>query len=585
MPSHPPTLELRHRWRRYLAARDDAGERTSAYRVGITASFTAEPLTPYLGAHLLTSADIQPEIHHAGFNTVIQTCLDPESAFGLTPSAIVVLWRIEDLYPRLQEPGVLGKSPLLSELLEMLGELTAALQALREHFAGTIVVSVPPFPSGVWMSPAGLADCAELGHVHRSVVAELLERLAQIERIRTLDLDTLQRYHGVAASEDRRKWYLYRQPYKEEMWECIGAAVTRILVVNQRAARKCVVLDCDNTLWGGVVGEEGLAGIALADDFPGSSYRDFQSELKGLKQSGIMLALASKNNAADVWEVFDRHDAMILRREDISSARIDWNDKASNLRAIAGELNIGLDALVFVDDSDFEVAQVHELLPEVTVVKVPEELSELPGLLTRLDLFERSQLSAEDRNRTRMMAEERDRNEVRDALTAQDFLDNLRLKVSVSDAEPAHLGRITQLVNKTNQFNLTTIRRSPDEVDDLNRRDDYQILMMRVEDRFGDYGLTGVAIVQHENKSWTLDTLLMSCRVLGRGVESAFLAAIAQAAGASGAASIIGRYVPTEKNALAANFFSAHGFQATPDGGWSARPEAVASCPSHIQLG
>ncbi len=232
-------------------------------------------------------------------------------------------------------------------LLEKINELADAVAALRKSFPGNIICSVPPFPHSPDHDIRSLSSVSTVGVLHQKVAETWTARIRAIDNIGLLDLDGLQRYFGVEASMDWRKWYLYRQPYSEAFWDAIGESAAALIRSQSTASKKCVVVDCDNTLWGGIIGEDGLAGIALGEDHPGSVFRDFQHQLLTLRSQGVMIALCSKNNEADVWEVFDKHDGMVLKRDDVVAARINWNDKPSNIASLAEELNIGARQLRF----------------------------------------------------------------------------------------------------------------------------------------------------------------------------------------------------------------------------------------------
>ena len=303
-----------------------------------------------------------------------------------------------------------------------------------------------------------------------------------------------------------------------------------MIAAEKLSPKKCVVLDLDNTLWGGIIGEDGLAGIQLGDDFPGKAYRDFQRHLLYLKSKGVLLAVASKNNPEDAYEVFDKHDAMVLSRKDIAAFEIHWESKVESIKRVAKKLNIGLDSLVFVDDNPKEIGEVTERLPDVSCVMVPEELAYLPGLLAETDFFDFAEVTDEDRRRTEMMAADNIRQETQETMSEEEFRKSLNLKIDVFAAQKQHLARVTQLINKTNQFTMTTIRRTQDEVETLANSKEALVLGMDIKDKYGDYGLVGVAILKKDIKSCVIDTLLMSCRVLGRGAEDTFIAKIAEAA-------------------------------------------------------
>jgi FkbH-like protein len=570
----------KRQWRAHLAL----SPATGGFAVGLAGSFTVEPLVPFVGAELLERHLNAPAIAVAPYNQLIQTCLDPDAAFGRKDlTAIALFWRIEDLFPGLLSAFQRGRESALDEALDEVDQLVTAIGHLRGHFSGAVLVSSPPYPFDPETNIRELTNLSRGGLFHRRVLDHWYQRIAGLDQVGAIDLDGLQRFYGMEAAHDLRKWYLYKQPYDEAFVRHLGRDTGRLLAASHGIpAKKCVVLDCDNTLWGGVIGEDGLDGIALGDEFPGSAFRDFQRQLSALQQSGIMLALASKNNEADVWAVFDGHDGMVLKRDQISSARINWTDKPTNIQEIAAELNIGTDSLVFLDDSSFEIEHVRQACPDVTCVQIPEGAEMIPSLLHTLHLFDRLEVTAEDLKRTDMMRVERERDGLKQTLSADDFLNSLGMEIHFFEAQREHLGRIAQLINKTNQFNLSTIRRSKEEVERLAESADHHLFAVRVNDRFGDYGLVGVALVTVQSNDWQIDTFLLSCRALGRKVETAFLAGIVERAQAAGATTISARFIPTAKNTPATEFLPGHGFTAVDDEKWSASPGDITAHPAHI---
>jgi FkbH-like protein len=562
-----------------------AGEVTPDYRVGLAATFTAEAVGPFL-VHGLLAAGLRPALYLAPYNQIHQACLDHRRAFAPAEEldAVVLLWRIEEVLAGELERFLAGDASALAAAREKVLELGTAVAALRQAFGGVIVAGTPPFPHS---ATADLLDPLETrtgGRFHADVREAWLHALEGAGAVLTFDLDALQRYHGASRAADARTWYLYRQPYREEFLALVGERLASVLRLTRTPPRKCVALDGDNTLWGGIVGEDGAGGIQVGEDFPGSAYRDFQKLLLHWRRQGVLLALLSRNNEADVWEVFDRRPEMVLRREDISAWRIDWQPKPENLRALAEGLNLGLDGFVFIDDDPVEVERMRAAWPEVACVLLPSDPARIVEEVARHRLFETLRTTGEDRARAGMMAEEGRRSELRSRLSPAEFLASLDLRVRVFAAGEEHVARITQLVNKTNQFNLTTIRRDEAEVRRLMAAPGCRVYGLSAQDRFGDYGLTGAAIVRDHGAACEIDTFLMSCRILGREVETAFLAALARAARERQRREIVARYVATAKNTPAADFLPRHGFAPDGTGRWTAAVEAVPPVPGHVTL-
>jgi FkbH-like protein len=544
------------------------------FRVGLAGTFTLDPLVPFLTDALLDAA-LPPQVALAPYGQLFQACLDPALTFPDGPDAIVLLFRLEDLMADELMAAAAGDADALARAEAKLDDLARAVASLRASFAGTVVAALPPFPE----PPAlDLLDGAAPASLFARLRTRWSQSLAALPTVRVLDLDALQRFFGASRARDARTAHLYRQPWREGFLALVGSRLAATLAATRVAGRKCIALDCDGTLWGGVVGEDGPQGVAIGDDFPGSAYRDFQRLLVSWRRRGVLLALLSRNDEADVWSVFDARPDMPLRRSDLAAWRIDWGRKADNLGELARALGIGTDAFVFVDDHPSEVAEMRALRPEVLSILVPDDPATLVDDVLRHRLFEASETTAEDRARTEMASAESRRALESRGLSAEEFLGTLGLTVRVAPAGEAELPRVAQLVAKTNQFNLTTIRRSADELRALAR--DHRLLALWASDRFGDHGLTGVAIV----RAGEIDTFLLSCRVLGRGVEAAFLAAVAEDAARQGVASLTARFVPTAKNGAAADFLPRHGFRQQADGTWTAAVSAVAGCPPHVTL-
>ncbi len=556
--------DARKRW----SARDKQTDE-SPWTVGVAASFTAEPFEPYVGAALAQAGVANPAIAFADYNQISQICLNP-SAYLQESDVVVFLWRIEDLFEEsllrcLEEMHVEAHR---DELISAAGDLGALIGNYCDESGKPVVVSTPPLPVGFGIDHNDSSTSAPLRQVRHAVEVAFLTGVSAASSPPTIfDLCGLQTSFGVEPSFDSPKWLLYHQPYSVEFLHHAGTSLAHCLVSLSRPSPKVLALDCDNTLWGGIVGEDGIGGIDIGQSFPGSAFREFQLVARRLQREGILLAIVSKNNAADVEEVFENHDEMVLQPDDIAAWRVNWEPKPDNLRSIAEELNLGLDSFVFVDDSDHEISAVRSQLPEVVCLQVPEDEADLPELIAQFGLFQFRRQSAEDRSRTTMMLQEKQRSEATESMSKEDFQKSLALEVEIFAVGDEHIGRVAQLTNKTNQFNLTTVRRTEADIASLVAADDRHVFGLRVSDRFGDYGLVGVSILEDLGENWDVDTLLMSCRVLGRGVETALISHLVDFAAEHGASSVVGRYEPTLKNAQVADLYPKHGFSETDEDG------------------
>jgi FkbH-like protein len=561
------------------------GDGAVGLRIGIAASFTANTLVQFLGAHLLREG-ITPQFSVGPYNQLFQTCTDPAAAFGGPCDVIVMLWRLEDLMPDEIDRAADGDQAANTRAVGKVAQLAAAIRHLRTTFSGTLIVGVPPLPAGVSTAALAVDNGAGLPAFHRAMASRFTDLMKTVEGVSLFELDAVLHAVGLNAAWDARQWYLYRLPFSDTFMFETGVVLGRVIVASRRAAKKCVVLDCDNTLWGGIIGEDGIDGIAIGEEFPGSAFRDFHKLLLHWRSRGVLLAVASKNNEADVFEVFDRHTGMALRREDISSWQVNWRPKSENIALIAKSLNIGTDSLVFIDDNPMEIEYMRSAHPEVTSILLPPEPADIVTTLQKLAVLDRIDISDEDRKRADMMREEQGREAFASQVSHDEFLQALALRLDLFAAQPEDLGRITQLVNKTNQFNLTTKRRTLDEMRALAHSPDHRIYGLRVSDKFGEYGLTGAVIIEiplDDRRIWDIDTLLLSCRVLGRGVETGLVAALAGDARAAGAVEFTATFLPTKKNALAATFLPDHGFTSIGDTRWRLPLADAADVPAHIE--
>lgn len=573
-------IEAKKAWREHLAR---AERPEPKLRIGVAGSFTADTLVPFFGAALLAN-DTVAEFKVGPYNQLFQTCLDPQGIFHGSVDTVVLLWRLEDLVLDEITAFLAGDAEAYSRASGKVAALAGMIRQLRSTFKGMVVAGVPPYPTGAAGNLLALDNAGCLGGFHRKLLGEFVDEMSRVEGVTLVDLDAMQRQVGLAASFDARKWYLYRQPFSDAFLYAAGNQLGRLVMASRRAAKKCVVLDADNTLWGGIVGEDGIDGIQIGDEFPGSAFRDFHKLLLAWRARGTFLAVASKNNEADVFEVFDKHSGMVLKREHLSAWQINWLPKAENIPLIAKSLNIGTDSLVFIDDNPMEIAYMRDARPEVTSILLPPDPADMVAAMQELTLFDQLEITDEDRKRADMMREERDREAFGAQISHIDFLKALDLKVDLFRAKTEDLGRITQLVNKTNQYNLTTVRRTLDEVRALAASPDWRLYAFRVTDKFGEYGLVGVIIIEvsADKRRWTIDSLMMSCRVLGRGVEATLIGGLAEDARAEGATEFVGSYIPTAKNAICAKFLPDQGFTQRDDGTWRLDLADAPSIPSHV---
>jgi FkbH-like protein len=384
-----------------------------------------------------------------------------------------------------------------------------------------------------------------------------------------LALDRFAAVEGFRAWHDPGLWYRSKHEVHPLAAESYGDQVARIVAAARGKSSKCLVLDLDNTLWGGVIGDDGLEGIVLGQgNGVGEAFVDFQRYAKGLASRGVILAVCSKNDEKVALEVFEQHPEMVLRRSDIACFVANWTDKAANLRHIARSLNIGLDSLVFVDDNPVERALIRQELPMVAVPELPDDPTAYVYTVAAAGYFEGLTVTAEDRARCAQYQANAERDRIKDTATdMESYLQSLRMVMTVQAVDSVSLARVTQLINKTNQFNLMTQRMTEAEVA-LTRNDPKTVaLQVRLADRFGDNGIIAVLMARVcPDGNAMITNWLMSCRVLGRRVEEACLNALVERCAAMGATRLVGTYRPTEKNGMVKELYKRLGFAKLSDG-------------------
>ena len=399
-------------------------------------------------------------------------------------------------------------------------------------------------------------------HAFISKLNPALRKAADENGVEVLALDVVAARDGLNAWHDKALWHRSKQDINPAAAPMYGDLVARLLAAKQGLSYKCLVLDLDNTLWGGVIGDDGLEGIELGQGSPlGEGFTALQAYARELSQRGVILAVCSKNDEANAVEPFEKHPEMVLRREDISCFRANWNDKAENIRAIAYEIGIGLDAMVFLDDNPFERALIRRELPMVAVPEVPDEPALFIDCLADAGYFESLALTGEDWQRKEKYRDNRAREKFKGTVTdMKSYLAGLEMKLIWRRFDRVGLARIVQLINKTNQFNLTTRRYSEEDVLGMIAANDVVGLQCRLVDRFGDNGIIAIIIGRLQGSDLSIDTWLMSCRVLGRQVEQTTLKLIADQARSVGATRLIGEFVPTKKNGMVSNHYQSLGF-------------------------
>ena len=471
--------------------------------------------------------------------------LDAQAVFDELP----VVWRVEDL-----EQAAAGK-------LAQLGKLVAHYV---EHGTGTLVLNTLQLQRNHTHQLVDLRSRAALGIAWREFNAGLLRLAAAHERVVVIDLDPLVALGG-AVNEPRMASYA-KANLGDEILGRYAREIGHLARTLHGRAKKVLVVDLDNTLWDGVLGDDGADGIAAATTFRGEAFGNFQKIVKQIGSQGVLLAVSSKNDQDPVLEVLRTHPDMVLRDTDFVRVNANWNPKDGNLRDIAAKLNLGIDSFVFADDSPFETGLVASSLPEVAVVRLDEEPALHIERLLADGWFDVRELTAEDRARTALYQVESDRQDLLDSSgSLEEYLQKLGVVVSVLAVREGDLARVAQLTLRTNQFNLTTERLQPAEVRERIEDPSHLVLSIRSGDRFGDNGVVGALFAHRAGRSLHIDNLLLSCRVFSRGIEQAAVTAVLDHAKSLGLASVTAAYRPTKKNHRVRDFWPTLGFEQTAD--------------------
>lgn len=500
--------------------------------------------------------------------------LNPKPNSDASDTLVLVVF-LQDVVSSDHISSLLKQSSIKEDdALRLLDDLLAPLLMAIDHF----VARSPSRLIVAWSNAqsAGAVESARQTPPWDLISSCLEARLRQRQlRSKTLFLLPLDRFFAQAGREhcfDSRNYYAAHCRLSQRGLSILAKQIAELTQRFFSAPKKVLVLDCDNTLWGGVLGEDGLAGIRLGQDGAGAAYADFQRVVRSLRQKGILLALVSKNDEPLVWQTFDEHPSMVLRRSDIAAARINWKDKSDNLAELAEELGLAPDCFVFWDDNPLEREAVRARLPDVTVAEVPGEVWHWPGWLESSNLFSSFENTAEDFRRAEMYRSRalfHSESERFASGSESDFLRSIQLRPAVVPISEALVSRAAQLSNKTNQFNLRTRRYDESAIREIVGDKKNLSFLVHLRDKFGDHGNVGLVIARRtENRRVAiLDTFLLSCRVLGRHLEAWMIGQCIRALRAEEVDFLLAEFVPTGRNHVAANFLPHHGF--IPAAQWS----------------
>jgi len=529
------------------------------FRLGIIGNSTIDFIVPALAATAARHG-IALECVGTEYGQYMQAAINPESAINVSnPDAVLIAvdYRGYPLEPRLG--NVAGSEAMVASVL---GQLNAVRSGIHEHGRAVCIVQNLAPPVEVTF---GNLDKALPGTI-RGMIEEINRRIAaSVHEGKDILLDVagLAGEVGFAKWHSPQQWNLAKFPFSSDYLPLYAEHVARIIAAMRGKSRRCLVLDLDNTLWGGVIGDDGLEGIQIAQgDAAGEAYLDVQRYALALRQRGVILAVSSKNNDEIARSPFRNHPEMLLREEHFAVFQANWNDKATNIRAIAHELSLGLESFVFLDDNPAERSLVREFLPQVAVPELPSDPALYVRTLSAAGYFESVAFSSEDLQRAQFYQDNAKRVSLQNQFDdLESYLASLRMVITFQPFDETGRSRIAQLINKSNQFNLTTRRYTEAEIAGIDNDPACFTLQVRLADVFGDNGMICVVICRDSGEAcWEFDTWLMSCRVLGRRVENMVLKEVLQAAQRAGVRKLIGKYIPTERNQLVAQHYQKLGF-------------------------
>lgn len=530
----------------------------SRLRLGLVGDGTLSLLAPVIAGSGLRHA-LALEVVEGAYGSAVQQAMDPTSPLhtaGL--DVLLVSSAARGLGLGLAAESAAEADAKVESAFE---GLKLVVEGFRRSVGAAILVQTVAPPVDVLFG--------SLDRVERTSVFAMVEALnarlrdwAATGAVVLVDIARLAETVGLERWEAPRHWHASKLPFAPEMAPVYGDVVARVLAALRGRARKCLVLDLDNTLWGGVIGDDGVAGIQLGQGSgTGEAFLAIQETALELRRRGVVLAVCSKNEEAAALLPFREHPDMLLKEDQIAVFQANWTDKAANLRAIADTLNIGIDALVFLDDNPAEREQVRRELPLVAVPELPDDPALYPRMLMAAGYFETIAFTSDDRVR----ADQYQANAARAAAVQasgdlDSYLASLDMVCTIRLVDPTSRPRVAQLINKSNQFNLTTRRYTESQVEAAEADPRRHAAQMRLTDKFGDNGIICVLIADRDGDRWEIDTWLMSCRVLGRRVQQAALDHLARAAIADGARVLVGRYVPSPKNAMVREHYAGLGF-------------------------
>ena len=554
-------------------------------KVAILSSFTLNGLSEIL--HVKSSElGIRYQSYLGGYNQYNQELLDSQSEYyKFSPDVTFLILDIRNfLGENFHFPYNISDNERKLLVNEKINQIENIIKCFEKNLNSKLIITNFNIPS---YSPNGITETKSDFGFHE-MIEELNRSLRNISKthssVYVYDFNHFVSKYGEKNIFDYRQFHVGDIQIALNFIPSFAYELMSYIKPITGTNKKCIVLDLDNTLWGGIIGEDGFDGIELGHSSNGKAFVDFQKELLSLWNHGIILAINSKNNFDDAMKVINEHPNMILRKKNFASIQINWDDKAQNLKQIAEEINIGLNSIAFFDDDKINRERIKQEFPEVLTIEVPDDPSQFSLILKNLNDFNVLQRTDEDIKRGQMYAQQRERKELEKSISnLDDFLEQLDIKVKMKNSNEFLIPRISQLTLKTNQFNLTTRRYQEEEIRNFTNDHKFIVGCAQVLDKFGDNGITGVYIINKQDKIWSIDTFLLSCRIMGRGVENGILSQILIDAKHNGVEEIRANFIPTQKNKPAENFLPDFGFQKEGDN-WIYKLNNEIKLPKHLKV-
>lgn len=520
---------------------------SNSYNISVLSNITINQIKEIL-EYVLRNENINATVRIGDYDNIVQDSIKYENS-----NVVIIFWELCNIIDGLQYKIELFDD---EQFKTMLKKIKSEIDLVLKNLSKTSLVLFNKFTSMPFSS-------LNLRKSNFEKFADQLNKYLEDKtkaNVKLIELEKVIASVGVEKSLDLRYYYSSKALYTIEFFKTYAEYIKPFIMSANGKSKKALIFDCDNTLWKGILGEDGFDKIEMSPRTKdGSIFSEIQSIALSLNKQGILIGLCSKNNPKDIDEVINSHPDMKLREEHITINKSNWLDKITNLRQIAKELNIGLDSLVFIDDSSFEVNLIKEHLPEITVLQVPERLHEYPKMLREnTGLFYNTSLTEEDKKKIGMYTQHVKRENVRKEFTnIDDYLPSLELKMTIYEDDKTIIPRMSQMSQKTNQFNLTTKRYTEGDIRNFILSNDTKVLAFSVSDKLGDSGVTGLCIINFDttNKTADIDTFLMSCRIIGRNVEYAFIEYLIDYLKYNKIENVTAKYIPTQKNEQVKEFY------------------------------